>query len=226
MFRICGDVFDFQSPPQVEGVVDLVVVLSERYARLWQGSAVRAPLLRLRMPVDIDRLVPIGAIRRRPRRVVMLGNYGDRVQIVRDGVGAACGSRSAPSAALTQRFDVAAALEGADIVVAKSRAALDAMACGRAVYVYDMFGGDGWVTPETYAAMEADHFAGQATGRTIGTAELERDLADYDPAMGNVNRDLVLQHHGARDHVIELLDALGETPLQERPRCRCGSSPG
>ena len=34
VFRICGDVFDFQSPPQVEGIVDLIVVLSERYARL------------------------------------------------------------------------------------------------------------------------------------------------------------------------------------------------
>ena len=61
-----------------------------------------------------------------------------------------------------------AALENADIVVGKSRAALDAMACGRAVYLYDMFGGDGWVTPDTYAAMEADQFAGQATDRVIG----------------------------------------------------------
>src|SRR4051794_40487773 len=34
VFRICGDVFDFQSPPQLDGVVDLAVVLSERYARL------------------------------------------------------------------------------------------------------------------------------------------------------------------------------------------------
>jgi hypothetical protein len=53
------------------------------------------------------------------------------------------------------------------------------MACGRAVYVYDMFGGDGWVTPEAYPALEADHFAGQATDRVIGPAELERDLADH-----------------------------------------------
>ena len=55
------------------------------------------------------------------------------------------------------------------------------MACGRAVYVYDTFGGDGWVTPDVYAAMEADHFAGQATDRVIGIEEMERDLADYDP---------------------------------------------
>jgi hypothetical protein len=91
------------------------------------------------------------------------------------------------------------------------------MACGRAVYVFDMFGGDGWVTPDVYAAMEADNFAGQATDRVIGTAELERDLVDYDPAMGEVNRDLVVQHHRARDHVVELLAALATEPAQERP---------
>lgn len=216
VFRVCGDVFDFQSPPQVEGIVDLVVVLSDRYARLWQASAVRAPLLRLRLPVDIDRLVPIGAIRARPRHVVMLGNYGDRVQVVREAWEPR-GLEVSVIGGVHQRFDIAAALESADIVVAKSRAALDAMACGRAVYVHDMFGGDGWVTPETYPAMEADHFAGQATERVIGAAELERDLADYDPAMGRVNRDLVLQHHSARDHVIEFLAAVAERRPPERP---------
>ena len=216
VFRVCGDIFDFQSPPQVEGIVDLVVVLSDRYARLWSACGVKAPLLRLRVPVDIDRLVPVGAIRAKPRRVVMLGNYGDRIQIVREAW-ERHGLEVAQIGGAQQRFDVADALESADIVVAKSRAALDAMACGRAVYVYDMFGGDGWVTPETYPALEADHFAGQATDRVIGVAELERDLAEYDPGMGKVNRDLVLQHHSARDHVIAFLAAVAEPPPLERP---------
>jgi hypothetical protein len=216
VFRICGDVYDFQSPPQLDGIVDLVVVLSERYARLAQACAVSAPLLRLRVPVDIDRLVPIGALRARPRRAVILGNYPDRVQVVgeaweRHGVEV----RQVGGA--QRRHDIADTLENADIVVAKSRAALDAMACGRAVYVYDTFGGDGWVTPETYPAMEADHFAGQATDRVIGAAELQRDIADYDPGMGMANRDLVLQHHNARDHTIEFLAAVTTRPPPERP---------
>jgi hypothetical protein len=215
-FRVCGDVFDFQSPPQVDGIVDLVVVLSDRYARLAQACPVKAPILRLRVPVDIDRLAPIGAIRALPRRAVILGNYPDRIQAVKEAweprgveVGQIGGTQ--------QRYDLAAALESVDIVVAKSRAALDAMACGRAVYILDTFGGDGWVTPEAYAAMEADHFAGQATDRVIGSAELERDLARYHPGMGTANRDLVVQHHRARDHVIDLLAALAVQSAQERP---------
>jgi hypothetical protein len=218
VFRVCGDVYDFQTPPQVEGVVDLVLVLSDRYARFAEACSVKAPLLRLRLPIDVQRLVPLGTIREHPRRAVILGNYPDRVQVVRE-VWERCGVEVEQVGGVgQQRYDLAEALASADIVVAKSRAALDAMACGRAVYVYDMFGGDGWVTPEAYPALEADHFAGQATDRVIGPAELERDLADYHPSMGTANRDLVLQHHRARDHVIELLAAVGEVAAPaERP---------
>ena len=219
VFRICGDVFDFQLPPQVDGEVDLIVVLSDRYERLAAACAVNVPVVRLRVPIDIDRLVPAGAIRERPERAVLLGNYGDRVALVSQTWGA-LGIDVSHVGAATQTFDVAGAVADADIVVAKSRAALDAMACGRAVYILDFLGGDGWVTPQSYAAMEADMFAGQATDRVIDAAALAADLDGYRPEMGVVNRDLVVQHHSARDHVIALLASLGEhaPPRERTPR--------
>jgi hypothetical protein len=210
--------FDFQLPPQLDGVVDLVVVLSDRYGRAAEATAARTPVLRLRLPIDTDRLVPLGPIRERPARAVVLGNYGERDDLVRDvwgraGIDVRCIGGDLPD---VQRYDLAEALADADIVVAKNRAAVDAMACGRAVYVFDVLGGDGWVTPEMYAPMEADLFWGQATDRIIDAAALERDLMDYRQEMGVVNRDLVLQHHGVRDHVIAMLDALGERKPGER----------
>jgi hypothetical protein len=51
----------------------------------------------------------------------------------------------------------------ADIVVGVGRSAIEAMSCGRAVWVYRGSAGDGWVTPETCAAIEADGFRGRAT---------------------------------------------------------------
>ena len=219
-FRICGQSHDFQLPPQLAGAVDLVVVLSDRYARIAAASAADTPVVRLRIPVDTELLAPLGSIRERPRRAVLLGNYPERFDLVRSAwseqgleverVGEANDS--------SQRFDVSSALAGADIVVGKGRAALDGMACGRAVYVFDLFGGDGWVTPELYPALEADQFAGLATGRVIGRDELVRDLDGYDAAMGAANCDLVLQHHDARTHVVELLEALQtHAPPAERP---------
>ena len=128
------------------------------------------------MPIDIDRLVPLGPLHERPRRAVLLGNYLERDAAVVGAWGAA-GVEVARVGGSVQDYDVAAAVADADIVVAKSRAALDAMACGRAVYVFDVFGGDGWVTPERYPGLEADNFAGQATGRVVDAEALARDLA-------------------------------------------------
>ncbi|MEA2190449.1 MAG: hypothetical protein QOI73_570 [Solirubrobacteraceae bacterium] len=216
VFRICGDVHDFQLPPQVGGIVDLVVVLSDRYERIARAAAVQVPILRLRAPIDIDRLVPIGQIRERPRRAVLLGNYDARAEIV-EATWSSLGVEVQRVGGALERYDVAAAVADADIVVAKSRAALDAMACGRAVYVYDVFGGDGWVTPEGYAALEADMFAGQATDRVIDADVLASDLAGYAASMGVANRDLVLQHHSARDHVVAFVGAISEHAPGERP---------
>jgi hypothetical protein len=216
VFRVCGDVFDFQIPPQLSGVVDMIVALSDRYERLARACAVEAPVVRLRIPIDSDRLSPAVPIRRRPRRAVLLGNYLDRDDLVSEAWGRH-GVEVVRIGAHVQRYDLSGALADADIVVAKSRAALDAMACGRAVYLLDVFGGDGWVTPSSYPAFEADHFAGQATSRVIGVAELESDLADYDKGMGMANRDLIAQHHGARDHAIELVASILERRPMERP---------
>jgi len=82
------------------------------------------------------------------------------------------------------------------------------MCCGRAVYVYDQFGGDGWITPDNYAAFEADHFAGQATDTPVTLERLTADLADYSPDMGVVNHELVRTHHAARRHAIDLVEVL------------------
>ena len=62
------------------------------------------------------------------------------------------------------------------------------------------------MTPDRYPAMEADGFAGLSDrGLSIDAGRLTRDLACWDPAMGEVNRDLIYAHHAARDHAIELV---------------------
>jgi hypothetical protein len=92
------------------------------------------------------------------------------------------------------------------------------MSCGRAAYVLDVGGGDGWVTEERYPAMEADNFGGQATDWSLDRDRLIADLADYRPSMGQVNRDLVLAHHDALAHASELVELFRRVgPRREEP---------
>jgi hypothetical protein len=208
--------FDHQLPVLLPGVVSAVVIASERMAACVDALPLEVPVVRLRQPIDTKEFAPRGPIRKRPRRALILSNYldGDRRRAVTDAFEAAgveCVQLGAPT---QPELDVASAIADADIVVAKARAALEGMSCARAVYVFDEFGADGWVTPENYPSFEADGFAGQATPSVRDPAD---DLAGYSSDMGWKNHNLIRAHHSAHTHTVELLEVFrGANPHVER----------
>jgi hypothetical protein len=213
-------IFDHQLPSLAAGAVSAVVVPSERFAARVRAMPLAVPILRLRQPIDTDRFVPGGDLPRRPRRALVLSNYlrGAR----RDALVEAWTQEGVEftfvGAFGESQLDPIAAIQATDIVVGKARAALEGMACGRAVYVFDEFGGDGWVTPEVYAAFEDDGFSGRSSGMPLDRARLRADLAAYDPDMGWLNRELAVTHHAARDHASRLVELLRGGMLREEDR--------
>lgn len=205
---IHDDQTDVFFPPQLRGLVSATVAMYDRVAARARALATDVPVVRLAQPVDLRRFTPHGPLVNPPRRALALGNYlrGDR----REQLAGVC-----EQAGLKLRFvgvhDGSSAapeheLNTADIVVGKARAIVEAMACGRAAYVYDHNGGDGWITRDTYERHAADNFAGQSTKDVIDVARLRRDLAEYSPEMGVVNRDLAVLHHNAARHAHELVE--------------------
>jgi hypothetical protein len=205
---IHGDETDVFFPPQLRGLVSVTVALYDRVANRARALATDVPVVRLAQPVDLRRFSPQGPLVDPPRRVLALGNYlrGDRRKQL---------TRVCEEAGLDLRFagvnDGSSTapeheLNSADIVIGKARVIVEAMACGRAAYVYDHNGGDGWITPDTYERHAADNFAGQSTPDVIDAARLRRDLAAYSPGMGVVNRDLAVLHHNATRHAHELVE--------------------
>lgn len=207
---IChSPLFELQTPPAVPGMVAAVVVMSERFENRLRALATKHRTVRFRQPIDVDRLVPLGAARKQPKKALLLGNYlqGDSKRLLMEawgGAGLEFTQIGDPSG--TNSVDIVQAIAEADIVVGKARAILDAMSCGRPAYVYDVFGTDGWVTPQVYDAMEADAFAGLALSRPFDPAQLVTDLGAYDPLMGMANRKLVMMHHHARIHAQQMID--------------------
>jgi hypothetical protein len=215
--------------PQLAGMTSATVTLDEQAAR-FAGSLGHVPeVVRLRQPVDTRRFSPRGPIGASPGRVLALGNYtsGNRLELISE----AC---SAAGIELVQRglqgggFVVSpeSEINDSDIVVGRSRVIIEAMACGRAAYIYDDYGGDGWVTPDRYPLLAADGFDGQAEARPIDAGRLREDLEAYRADMGPVNRDLAVSHHSARKHCEALLELFrrlaprgeGPAPLEELSR--------
>jgi hypothetical protein len=221
LFVAHSDTFDLQLPPRLPDLVGAIVVLNERTRRRAKALALDVEVVRLRQPVDIDRFSPRGPIAERPRRALLLGNYlqGQRRDLLVEAFEAAgVEVRAIGRHGEGIREGVEHAIAEVDIVVGKARAILEAMACGRAAYVYDWNGSDGWVTPERYPLLEADNFGGQAEPTVSDPGRLRADLDAYRPQMGVANRDLAVANHSAVPHAHELVALMRRlAPRRARP---------
>ena len=197
-----------QAPPQLAETCDAVIVLNDRVRRAVEARAWHAPILRLRQPLALDRYHSLGACRPTARSALVSTNYVDGPRA--HAIEAACRANGLEvnwiGATTKPMVTPELAIADADLVIGLGRSALEAMAAGRAAYVYGVIGGDGWVTPERYAAMEADGFAGTAFPDTqIDVDRMAAELGDWTEMMGDYNRDLASAHHSAREHAVSLL---------------------
>jgi hypothetical protein len=222
--------YDLSVPPQLPQLVSACVTMHDRVERRARAFAVKTELVRLRQPVDVARFTPRGSLREPPRRALALGSYlsGDRARVIDD----ACAQAGIEVVHVgvqhgDQVLETGQLLNDADIVIGKGRVIVEALACGRAAYVYDTFGSDGWVTPDSYARLEADNFSGQTGSPPVDVARLRSDLELYRPDMGAANRELAVVNHSANRHAVELVElferleprsAEAAAPLQELGR--------
>jgi hypothetical protein len=221
--------FDLQAPPQLPGPVGLVVVLNDRVAARMRSYALELDVVRLRQPIDTEHFTPHAPLPEVARSALLLSNTqnDDRIAMLERACAEAGLELRRVGGLSGQVNDIRPAVADAEVVIGYGRSILEAMACGRAAYVYDWKGGDGWITPDSYPGIEADGFAGSAD-RTIADApQLVEDLRGYSASMGPVNHDLVMAHHKAGEHAQELVELFRRlakpeprppAPLQEMAR--------
>jgi hypothetical protein len=165
----------------------------------------------MHQPIDLERFKPRGGTRSRPRTVLTLSNYlkGERLEML-ERVCGELGLELVRLGALGKpTLDPAEAMANADIVVGYGRTVLEGMAMGCAAYVWDYAGGDGWVTPETYPALESDGFSGAVYETVIDADRLRTDFAAYSPEVGTLGLDIVRSNHSAISHAEKLAGLLG-----------------
>lgn len=208
LFVAPSEVFDFQLPPPVENAVSAVIALNDRLYQRIEALALDVPVVRLKHPVDVHRFTPRAPLRSPPRRLLLLGNYvrGDRREMVErvcSDMGIEVVQIGAHGARATA--DPVGEINSADIVAGNARVMVEAMACGRAAYIMDVFGTDGWITPDRYEMLEADNFGGRAECTATTPERLASELAAYSPEMGLANRDLAIAGHSAGRHAEALV---------------------
>jgi hypothetical protein len=216
-----SSLFDVNLTPQLPDVTRLVVQVTGRPLERPQSLAVKAPIVRLRQPIDLQQFTPIGAISATPRRAISISNYldGERRAVLieafdRAGIELELFGGKEPAQSLRAQDD----MNRADIVIGKGRVIMEAMACGRAAFVYDDFGFDGWVTPENFDALLETGVSGASTTKSATVEHVLRELAGYSQSMGEVNRDLAMATLGVSRHTGELIEAIEQVLADQLPQ--------
>lgn len=219
LFVCHSESINLQTPPQLPSIVAKVIALNDRVAARMRSCAVEVEVVRMTQPIDTEHFVSRRRLPEAPRRALLLSNntpVSDHLETLEEACRAVGIELSRVGGLEGQTSDPREALVAADIVVGYGRSVLEAMACGRAAYVFDWHGGDGWVTPESYAALESDGFAGRSGRSVVSPEALATDLHRYSSAMGPVNHDLVMGHHRANVHAQELVQLFRGLSVGER----------
>jgi hypothetical protein len=198
-----------QAPPQLAECCDAVVVLNDRVRRAVEARAWHAPVVRLRQPIDRLRFRDLGPGRSSARTALVSSNYvtGPRWTLLDQACREAGLQLSRIGTTNHATSTPELAIADADVIIGLGRSLLEAMAAGRAAYVYGNLGGDGWITPESYSMIEANGFAGTADERVVIDGDgLSDDLKRWKAAMGGLNRDLICAHHDVHEHAVALVD--------------------
>src|SRR5947209_4885925 len=223
LFVSHGAELDLAVPPQLPRMTSTIVAMNDRVEARARALAVEAEVVRLRQPVDIEQFRFRGPGRDRPAVALMLGNYlrGERLAVLVEALDElGIRGRQLGRHGTEMTADPGPAIADADMVIGYGRSVLEAMSCGRPAYVFDHIGADGWVTPDTYEALERDGFAGMAFDRRLDGAELRRDLATYEPALGLAGAELVWSRHSSFEHARSLVPLFDRAAATEVPRAK------
>lgn len=149
--------------------------------------------------VDAYRFVASRPIAERPQRVLVVSHhFGSGV--TRQTIEGACKLAGdlelrVIGATTESVWNVEDFIDWADVVITLGRGALQAMAMGRAVVVYDYRGGDGLVTPENFDSLAATNFAGRTYAHRYTSEQLASEILRYDRSVAEQTMRLTRERH-------------------------------
>jgi hypothetical protein len=166
--------------------------------------------------VDLQRFTPRDDLPAVPRRAAVFSNYiseNNCLGVLRQACAArgieleAIGSATGRSEAQPERI-----LGAYDIVFAKARCALEALACGTALVACDAAGLGGMVTPVNYEKFRALNFGIRTLRNPITVETVIRELDQYD-AIGAGEVAQRVRSEAGMDHAIDQIVAVYEEAI-------------
>ena len=166
--------------------------------------------------IDCERFKPRKPIHKKLKRVLSIckdldENFNDANNVIEE----ACNKLGIEFMKARDVWDLENKMNEVDLVVSLGRGAYEAMACGRAVLVFDKrhymkeSKGDGIVTKDNIDEILKNNFSGRRYNIKFDIDSLVNELQKYDQSMGDFNREYALEHFNIKkqvDKYFELAD--------------------
>ena len=220
----------FDEPPKADQIRRFAGISEHAVERLVTRSGAPAPMVRrLSNWVDIHRFKPSRVPAARPVRALALSNYMSEENVLPQ-IRMACEQLDIELVTAGAWMggmidDPSEVLGGFDLVFARGRTALEAMASGAAVIQVDKWGLAGLVSPASFATQSRANFGLRAESRQVTVEALIDEIRRYDAAAVEAVTELVRAQHGlepAVDRVVELyeevLESVSSSPCQPMTR--------
>lgn len=186
-------------PPSMDLNIQKYIAISEEVKNNLKLSNISSDNIEIvRNFVDTERFFPKKELNQKPSRALFLSNRF--IPEVYRVVKSACRKLKLKLVIVgkpKKAFNVEDYMNEADIVISLGRGTLEAMACGRAVLVYDYMGGDGMITEENIGEIRKWNFSGRRFSKKYSINDLMQEIKKYKKSMGRINREIVLKDHNA-----------------------------
>jgi hypothetical protein len=164
--------------------------------------------------VDTERFVPRNPLPEAPGRALVFSNYATPGSYV-DAIRAACSARGVALDVAGEGFGSATStpeslLTDYDVVFAKGRAAIEALAVGCAVILCDFPGLGPLVSSTEYDRLRKMNFGWEALDRRHDPALIEAELERYDPSDAARVRDRIQEEASLEAYVGRMEQMYGE----------------
>jgi hypothetical protein len=206
------------APPLLPRFYRYVAVDEPNRERLLACGAPRDRTRVILNAVDLKRFLPRGLLSRKPRRALLFSNYATeetylpavreacaRAGLALDVAGLGCGNPIARPEEILGRYD---------IVFAKARCALEALATGCAVILCDGWGAGSLVTAADVDRMRPLNFGRKLLTRSVTAANLLEEIDRYD-ADDAAEASRRLRAVVGLDHMVDAFLGLYEEVLVE-----------
>jgi len=205
-----------EAPPQFPSLLRYVAVDALRRDRLVLEHGVAPGAVEV-LPnfVDLERFAPRPPLPDRPRRALLFSNEAPERGGWTDAVASACAAAGIGLELVGLRSGrpepaPEARLGRYDLVFARGRGALEAMAVGAAVVLCGVEGMGEMVTSDGFSALRDLNFGLLALRPPVDAAALRREIERYDPADVRRLRDRVRDEHDRRAGVRRLVELYRE----------------